>query len=168
MEQLDANISRVRTDYDIIDPEKLEDDDDSIEDIEHYYEENDPSYSSEPNDEVEHHHVEERKGTESKELDKLIKTGASNDEQASDVEESEESDYENHNPSFLQLNDEDQQEAQPEKVNKEVHQEKEFEKSENGISSENPPEIPDEKLQPEGSDIPYYPSESSYLNEIND
>lgn len=181
LEQLDAtigeiyykfkSISRVRTDYDIIDPQKLEDDE-SNDDIEYYYEKSASSNVSEPNYEGEQQHfVEEMNEPECEEINNLIKTGASIDDEESSKEESEENDYENYNPSFLQIpNNEDQSvEVEKEEVDHElIIENKEKINEDDRDSSENSSYIPDENLESEDSKIVYQSSDSSYLNEIHD
>lgn len=80
--------------------------------------------------------------------------------------ESSDSDYENHNPSFLQIPDEDEEEDNSEPA--EISQPEQVEESQEvKITPESQEEIPEEKLPVEEPGEKYFPPESNYLEELH-
>lgn len=203
LDQLD--ISRIRTDYKVIDPEKLEEDEkeddqeDDLSDLEESHEEVQHLDEPEPipipqgqsdilveqeyalNQLNQPAEIEKEGIEEIDPFDRLMKGSISHEVSEEEVEEEDQSDkialegepdedsddcdYENHNPSFLQIPDEEENDEKVEEI-----QEKIIEKEtpdEEKIPSENSVEIPDENQVDEESGVKYFPPESNYLDELH-
>lgn len=148
---LDANISRIRRDYDVIDSDHLNDE---VSDESDHIEDDQYDQDDQDNIQPDYQHVEEAKNLEGKQFQDLIKTGNSNEGEGdavkSDSGSIEEIDDDNYNPSFLSYAVEDSGMSEN---NKNVRN------SQEGVGKS------DEK--PKGSEIDYAPRQNSEFQEIN-